>query len=173
VRTDRPSPVDGLTSAERFWTHVDVDNTDSDRCWLWTASLQRGGYGQFWYRGVSSLAHRVAWAVSHGGELPDECVLHHCDVRACVRPSHLFLGTRVDNIADMCQKGRQRGAKGERNFCAKLTEEQVAEIRSLLPLFKCRPKRIRQLDVARQFGVTKAQIHLIWRGDNWRHVAAG
>jgi hypothetical protein len=37
------------------------------------------------------------------------CVLHRCDVRPCINPDHLFLGTQKDNMADMAAKmGHER-----------------------------------------------------------------
>ncbi len=54
------------------------------------------------------LAHRVSWEIHFGPEsIEGMQVLHHCDTPACVRPSHLFLGTEADNARDKVEKGRQ------------------------------------------------------------------
>ncbi len=112
-------------------------------CWLWTAGWSRGiGYGQIirkkngkWQ---SAWAHRISWELFRGDIPNDLFVLHKCDVRLCVNPDHLFLGTQSDNVADMVKKGRQaRGdshgsytmpnkwARGESQGSSKLTEELV------------------------------------------------
>jgi hypothetical protein len=74
-------------------------------CFEWIACLDGRGYGTFWTnRGCG--AHRIAFEL-YCGPIPSGLwVLHHCDNRKCVNPSHLFLGTQFDNMRDMVRKGR-------------------------------------------------------------------
>src|SRR5262245_28359638 len=93
----------------RFW--VKVNKTDT--CWLWTAARFTNGYGAFRVSAQQRRVHRVIWE-DLNGPVPDGLVIcHRCDVKHCVRPEHLFLGTQADNIADRDIKGHV--ANGERN----------------------------------------------------------
>ena len=95
---------------ERFW--MKVEKTES--CWLWTAAINKTGYGDFYAsRTKHVLAHRFSW-VLHYGPVPDGLfVCHHCDNPRCVRPDHLWLGTTQENTADMLKKGRHRFGTGQ------------------------------------------------------------
>jgi hypothetical protein len=74
--------------------------------WIWMGSTDKKGYGRISHKGINNYAHRLSWEI-HNGPIPDDlCVLHRCDIPPCVRPDHLFLGTRKDNIIDAMQKGR-------------------------------------------------------------------
>jgi hypothetical protein len=87
-----------------FWSYVDKTGD----CWLWTKSCTSKGYGQFKFKEQKDTTHRIAWKLTHG-PIPDGLlVLHRCDVRNCVNPAHLFLGTPKDNTQDMMSKGRHR-----------------------------------------------------------------
>jgi len=92
---------------DRFMAKVERPDTRNS-CWRWTAGLAGGGYGQFWiYEARHAIpAHRAAWLLMVGPIPPGLMVLHRCDVRECVNPEHLFLGTAADNTHDMMAKGR-------------------------------------------------------------------
>jgi hypothetical protein len=142
-----------------FWSKVDK----SGECWLWTASCGTGGYGQIGINNRALAAHRVAYEIAIGPIPPGMAVCHTCDVRACCRPSHLWLGTRRDNQADMAAK--HRSAIGVRNGAARLTEQDVRDIRRIYANGGISQKRL-----AEQFGVTQVAVRMIVIGRNWRHV---
>ena len=99
---------------QRFWKKV----KKSSKCWEWTGSKNRGGYGQIMFRPQElRRAHRVAWELSYGPAPKGLWVLHRCDNRSCVRPKHLFVGDRVDNMQDASRKGRARGRFSYATHC--------------------------------------------------------
>ena len=140
---------------KRFWSKV--QKTDS--CWNWTAQCGRSGYGQFRFNDYPHQAHRVAWILSYGPIPPEKFVCHRCDNRKCVNPEHLFLGTCADNLADMAAKGRS--TRGTKSASAKLTEQDVRDIRNYYQAGQS------QRQIAAQFGVSSHAIYSILAGKTW------
>lgn len=95
-------PYQPETDQERFQHYY--EKTDS--CWNWLGSLDRYGYGKFKLADRTVKAHRYSYQLYHGGFDESFHVLHHCDNPCCVNPSHLFLGTNRDNVADRTAKKR-------------------------------------------------------------------
>ena len=90
--------------SKRFWARVNR----TDDCWLWTGWKDWGGYGILTVKDKNIKAHRFSWELFFGPIPLGLKVLHKCDVRLCVNPDHLFLGTNLDNSRDMVNKGRGR-----------------------------------------------------------------
>lgn len=83
----------------------------STGCIEWTGRKDKDGYGLYKVKGKYKAAHRVSYQQSFGEIAPGLLVCHTCDVRNCVNPDHLFLGTNLDNINDMLKKGRHHNQK--------------------------------------------------------------
>ena len=133
-------------------------------CFLWTASVGEKGYGVFWTGRKTTGAHIASYLI-HVGEVPDGLrVLHRCDVRCCVNPKHLFLGTDKDNTQDMIKKGRadySRALRGEHHAMSTLTASQVLRIRS-----DSRPTT----QIATEYDISTTHVRRIKRGANWGHL---
>src|SRR5262245_34118695 len=140
--------------AERFWANVDkrLGQGPGGQCWSWTKFCSQNGYGQLWWEGAPTGAHRVAWILEYGPP-PQEnpWVLNRCDNPPCVRPDHLFVGSSLDNIRDGNEKGRM--AKGI-SAGGRFTEDDVREIRRATSVHS-------QRKIAAAYGVTQAAIHCI------------
>lgn len=154
-----------LFDTARFWSHVKpINGTQPNACWLWDGQLNDGGYGVFKLRGKRQFAHRFAYG-AYCGPIPKGLdVCHRCDNPRCVNPSHLFTGTAGENIADMIAKGRHKVWRGQENGSAKLTLDDVEKIRSLYA-----SGGIRQIDLARQFGVSQTAVSAIVLRKSWSH----
>jgi len=143
----------------RFWRRVNKTPT----CWLWTGAFYTTGYGVMRVADRNVRAHRVSWELEYGAIPPGQWVLHRCDVRACVRPDHLYLGTNADNVADMINKGR--GRHGEQQRLAKLTEAQVRAMRS-----EYAAGGISQPALAKRYAIGLSTVQDILRRRSWKHV---
>jgi hypothetical protein len=146
----------------RFWAHVAIVN-DTNSCWLWQRYKTKDGYGIVNACGVSRGAHRVALEIEHGVAYVGGEVMHSCDNPGCVRPSHLRMGTHLENLADMKAKGRAR--KGERHLGAKLTEADVLEARGRFAAGRS------ARSMAKEYGVDHTTLMHAIAGRNWAHVA--
>jgi len=140
---------------DRFEDQYYIPATKSG-CWLWTGCLANNGYGNIKDNYKTKQAHRVSWEL-HYGEIPDGlCVCHRCDIRNCVNPKHLFLGTPKDNVLDAVSKGRH--PHGETHNKAKLTCKTSEEIRNSNKDYKY---------LAKKYGVHFSTIFRVRKGETW------
>jgi len=98
-------------------------------CWLFDGSWNVDGYGRIRIEGKLVGAHRASYELHKGQIPPGMLVRHTCDNPPCCNPDHLLLGTKKDNAADMMKRGRRVGPIGADCHSAKLTHDDVREIR--------------------------------------------
>lgn len=155
-----------------IWKYV----TKTDSCWLWHGCTQDFGYGVMRIKQKTNLTHRLSWELANGRKIPDGlCVLHRCDVPACVNPDHLFLGTKKDNNDDKMSKGRNRfvSRSGEDHPSSKLTVALVKEIRERYEKGRrgwSRKGGITHESLASEYGVGKTIIGAVIKGDRWTSI---
>jgi endogenous inhibitor of DNA gyrase (YacG/DUF329 family) len=144
--------------AVRLWRRVIQEPEDG--CWLWTGAVVKPdpwGYGVINLGdGTTRLTHRVAWEVTYGPIPQGQRVLHRCDVRRCVRPDHLWLGTQHENLRDAWVKGRGQSGK--------LLADHVYEIRTQ------RAAGVSSQALSKIYGVTPRTIDRIHARERWGHL---
>lgn len=151
---------------DKFWSKVKCRG--ADECWPWMGAKNSYGYGAYWFRcpntgiGRYFLAHRVAWALTHGEPDRDLVVRHQCHSKWCCNPNHLRLGTIQENNLDM--RRARRSLHGSRNPRSALSEDQAREI---LGLKGC---GITAVDLAKRYQVSSTSIRSIWNGTTWIYL---
>lgn len=121
-------------------------------CIIWPGRLDRDGYGVVSV-GEHRRAHRLTYALYVGAIPAGMAVLHSCDVPSCVNPAHLRIGTPADNARDRTERRRM-----PRSWLAKMTDEQVAEIRAGLSA----------RDAMAKFGIAKSAYYAARAGHTYR-----
>lgn len=155
-------PDDVRPHCNRFQKYVRWGAT-MEECAIWTGGRRTAdGYGCFFVSGDARVqAHRVSLALS-GVTIPAGAVVRHaCDVKLCVNPRHLSLGTQLDNGRDKAERGRARGIPNNRH-CAKLTQQDVNNIRVE------RTFGMSLSTLAKKYGVSEGAISMAARGITWR-----
>lgn len=149
---------------ERFLHHIVVDDKG---CWIWNSEQTTNGYGRITIyenkKRKRIRAHRLSYELFKGKITDDMVVCHSCDVKLCVNPEHLWLGTHQDNMEDAYRKGIiKRGSEANK---AKLTEDNVRKIKELYASNNYTYKQLGEM-----YNVNFNTIRFIIIGRTWRHV---
>lgn len=149
-----------------FWSNTKIVDKpfQPDACWEWQGMTTDSGYGQMWIYDISNndgvmlksrhrdRAHRISYSIHNNCEIGEDCVLHKCDNRLCVRPDHLFVGTRGDNCTDKVRKGRQARGMDNGLYC----DDDIKEVRRLKA-----ETNFSQNKIARMMSMSPALVSLI------------
>lgn len=133
-------------------------------CWLWLLKVnKKTGYGSIDVGKRTRLAHRVSYEAFRGPIPNGMLVCHQCDVRCCVNPDHLFLGTHNDNLIDMHTKGRNADLRGANNGNARFSEADIVDMRT---------SSLTTAALAQKYNSSFQTIWGIRAGVSWKHVKA-
>jgi hypothetical protein len=142
-----------------------VKEGDRSQCWPWPYARNREGYGTL---GNTRVTHTAMTLDGRPRPSSRMQARHTCDNPQCFNPAHLLWGSVKQNAED--RNGRNRQNKGEAVNTAKLTEDQVSEIRSLFQPRVWGVTSGNVTELATRFRVTRQTIHKIGRGKDWKHV---
>jgi len=156
-----------MDTLDRFWAKV--ERRGPDECWPWRGAANFKGYGRFYLAGGPFVqSTRYSYELAHGPIPVGAHMLHRCDNPPCVNPAHLFVGDPRANMADCMRKGRNYPPPhhlGERNHAAKLSVEQVRDIRRRAELGEQRK------DIAAVYNVAPANVSQIVLRRTWKEVS--
>lgn len=122
---------------DRFFAKISIY---PDSCWIWNNTPDK--YGHFNLKGCrTGKAHRISWEYFRDKIPKGFFVCHKCDVKGCVNPDHLFIGTQEDNMDDMVRKRKLGSTRLRKKLNdrknTKLTYEIAQEIREIHFKEKC------------------------------------
>lgn len=131
-RCVNPCHAIAQTEDERFGTFeerfMDKVQKADEGCWEWLGKKNSNGYGTIRKGRKNKAAHRIMFEIHHGTIDPSMGVHHLCDNPGCVNPDHLAQGDQKENMRQAVE--RNRTARGLANAAAKLTDDQVREMRA-------------------------------------------
>ena len=149
---------------EKLFSRVDVCGPGD--CWLWHGAMNGEGYGILYIDGDQYYVHRAVYRL-YNDDLGDLQVNHHCDIKNCANPNHLYAGDKSDNAKDIWARGHRRSEdwRGEIIPGSVLTEEQAREIKRRL-----NSGEETHAEIAEDYPVTESTIGNISAGLAWDWV---
>lgn len=86
---------------------------DENGCLIYMGALTKGGYGKFYYKELTVLAHRIhMFLIGKLNSLDNPLLVLHknfiCKSRTCIEEEHLYIGTYKENNNDTTEKGHLR-----------------------------------------------------------------
>ncbi len=150
---------------KNFWKHVDKSSGDN-ACWIWTGAKYKHGHGCFSLAGKNLTASRASYIIHFGPILNGLLVCHNCpngDNPSCVNPTHLFLGTQKENMANAKGKNRLIHVTGEAHGKAKLTLSDVSIIRQ-----RYAKGDISMGKLAKEYNVSAMAVYCVIRYITWK-----
>ena len=137
-------------------------------CLEWINAKDKNGYGHtvFVKDGIRKTwkVHRLMYYLVYGDIPEGKLICHTCDNPPCFNILHLFLGSPKDNSIDREKKGRARDQKGEKNYMATLSQEEIIQIRSMAD------SGLSQEKIGKIFHVSQTCIGKILRRTRWKHI---
>jgi len=157
-----------MNELERVWDRV--KRGAPDECWPWIGYVHHGRGRMDVAKVTGIYVTRIAYLTAHPHSITLKCkdgkhVLHKCDNSICCNPSHMYLGDHAQNMRDKAERGRAPRPHGVNSVLAKLTEDDVRDIRLFRLIGATKPA------IALLFGVSAACIKDIWQGRTYRNVS--
>lgn len=91
--------------------HESYEKDPVSECWLWKGIIANG-YGNLSYKCENYRAHRLSYMIHRGKEIPENTMIcHTCDVKNCVNPKHLHMGTATENQQNRSPKKENENRK--------------------------------------------------------------
>jgi len=153
-----PTETPQTAQAARFWQKVAISAPDA--CWLWKASRGGSGYGHVWIEINGERrcvdAHKRAWTLTHGPVPHGQVVRHRCNVKTCVNPAHLELGSYSENTVDALRDGFGGVKLRAADIRAILAERYAGRLR---------------VEIAAKHGIRESYVNEILIGRVWHCVS--
>jgi len=138
----------------------------NEDCWEFLGRIEKDGYGRIEVdQNVSMLAHRLSYII-YTGNIPSGLLVRHlCDIKRCVNPKHLILGTHMDNRNDAVN--RNRIPFGENTNATRLKNDDIKQI--LLDTLNNKYKNVNE--ICEHYDILPVTLSFVFSGHTWKSVS--